>query len=235
MIIKNGDIRNIAFLTGACGTGKSTAMRHDIKDCYEHTKDTIVIIDFYGECTELVKSLDGTEIVLPNKFNSFNPLPFDKKARVISVNLRYVPDDLLLVAYIYAISYIKNNLQPKNTIRFYFEGLDYILRTQARTLESIKYFKKLFKHSKQNHEIIVFTGYDEDFIATMISPSDIVVLVFGMDEKYLNKLVRQDIISDITSARLAPLINYEINLPCQFKYIEFRGDYVAVVLCNEWK
>ncbi len=308
MIIKNGDIRNIALLTGAYGTGKSTVMRHDIKDCYEHTKDTIVIIDCYGECTELVKSLGGTEIILPNKFNSFNPffpdmdymylktimaamtnyfdfpslthkekdflkkvidsnmchnindlkealvntsfdlktavdylcknkifsndtLFFDKKSRIISVNLRYVPDGLLPVAYIYAINYIKNNLQPKNTIRFYFEGLDYILRTQIRTSESIKYFKRLFKHSKRNHEIIVFVGYDEDFIATKIFPSDIVVLVFNMSENYLNELVYQDIIP----AQLVPLINCKINSPRQFKYVEVKGNYVAIVLCDEYK
>lgn len=72
MIIKNGDIRNIAFLTGDCGTGKSTVLKHDIKDCYEHTADTIVIIDLYGEYTELVKSLGGTEIMFPHAFSPFH-------------------------------------------------------------------------------------------------------------------------------------------------------------------
>ena len=72
MIIKNGDIRNIALLTGDCGTGKSTVLKHDIKDCYEHTADTIVIIDLYGEYTELVKSLGGTEIMFPHAFNPFH-------------------------------------------------------------------------------------------------------------------------------------------------------------------
>lgn len=72
MIIKNGDIRNIALLTGDNGTGKSTVLKHDINDCYKHTSDTIVIIDLYGEYTELVKSLGGTEIMFPHVFNPFH-------------------------------------------------------------------------------------------------------------------------------------------------------------------
>lgn len=72
MIIKNGDIRNIALLTGDTGTGKSTVLKHDIKDCFKHTADTIVIIDLYGEYTELVKSLGGTEIMFPHVFNPFH-------------------------------------------------------------------------------------------------------------------------------------------------------------------
>lgn len=100
MIIKNGDIRNIAFLTGDCGTGKSTVLKHDIKDCYKHTADTIVIIDLYGEYTELVKSLGGTEIMFPHAFNPFHLDMSDSYIKVVtSVMVRNLSLFVGLIGY----------------------------------------------------------------------------------------------------------------------------------------
>ena len=43
MIIKNGDVRNIALVTGNPGTGKSTLLVNDITDVAENTNDAIII------------------------------------------------------------------------------------------------------------------------------------------------------------------------------------------------
>jgi hypothetical protein len=162
MIIKNGDVRNIALVTGNFGTGKSTLLINDITDVAKNTNDVIIIIDEFGEYKNLVQKFNG-KIINVEIGSDFSSIDFSNEvvethfsSRIVCFSLREVPEMDKRTAYYLVMKVCEkimlHNSKMKIKTRVYFEDMSNILTAEC----IIDYFSYLIKISKPNNSTITF-------------------------------------------------------------------------------
>lgn len=243
MIIKNGDVRNIALVTGNFGTGKTTLLINDITDVAENTNDAIIIIDEFGEYKNLVQKFNGkiVDVEIGSDFSSsivedddiiahMSVSVFEKLfnanflPRIVCFSFQKVPVIHKRAAYYLVMKVCEkimlHNSKMKIKTRVYFEDMSNILTAGC----IIDYFSHLIKISKTNNSTITFIMSTIRDIRKFTNlnkmlPNLILVLLHTYNYEF-EALVEEKLVSK----ELAPIIKF-LNLGQGF---EIRGSQMVV-------
>ena len=186
------------FIIGTPGSGISKIVKRNIINDTINNDNKIIIIDPYGEFTEMVNKLNGLIIKINKNMNTDNiitkikelySMNIDIKDRLISYDLSEVNIQDKSAAMTFVL-YVINKYQLQKYKEFntdiYIDDTWELMNIK----EGINYYNEVYYRSDNIHIISILNSHEEDFYDYMKNAEKITVLNLSSfsKEEFLNKL-----------------------------------------------